>query len=105
MRASRKACTIVQGAPSAVPTDRDGQTWALGVLLIKLEAKTPTNVDDIDVVFIHREQSFEILSGALGSLVGRKGGDVQFYTFGGKEPMKEILASGALVDCFSWGRS
>lgn len=71
-----------------------GESWALAVLLAMLGSKQPTRLEDIEVVFLHREEaSFELLAASYIALASRPQ-LVEFFTYGATGGVKPILCSG-----------
>lgn len=65
----------------------------LGYLLLSLHAKTPTQVDDLESIFMYREEAFIQLANCFIDLVDRIP-CVDFYAFGKGGPIVPILAHG-----------
>lgn len=76
----------------------DAENWALGIILIGLQAKNPKQMDEVENIFAHRDVSVDRLNAQVLDLVTRSRKDelphVVFYAFGGGRPLEEILCSG-----------
>lgn len=93
-----KPCSILQGPPKQ-DSDRvvyEGESMTLGYLLLSLHAKTPTQVDDLESIFMYREEAFIQLANCFIDLVDRIP-CVDFYAFGKGGPIVPILAHGYAI--------
>ncbi|KAI5475152.1 Chromo domain containing protein [Pseudohyphozyma bogoriensis] len=93
-RLKGKCCAVPQGEvvpahSQALREANDAEGLALGVLLMLLDSRSPQTVQEVDVVFVHRQHAvFDVLAGAMIELTTRRSPPVEFFEFGssGKVP-------------------
>ncbi|BGP48276.1 hypothetical protein JCM10450v2_004148 [Rhodotorula kratochvilovae] len=76
---------------------RGGEGIALGYLLMAMRAITPDRLEAVEAVFLHRHDSFAQIEGLYAELVNLEHHAVEFFRFGGGEPVESIFGSGYLV--------
>ncbi|TNY22170.1 Proteophosphoglycan ppg4 [Rhodotorula diobovata] len=74
-----------------------GEGLALGYLLMSMGAVTPDKLEGVEAVFIHRNDSFAQLEALYAELVNLPSHAVEFFRFGGGEPVEDIFRAGYLV--------
>ncbi|GAA6051745.1 hypothetical protein JCM3770_002711 [Rhodotorula araucariae] len=82
---------------SAGEDARGGEGIALGYLLMAMRAMTPDRLEAVEAVFLHRHDSFVQIEGLYAELVNLKSHAVEFFRFGGREPVESIFNAGYLV--------
>ena len=90
----RKSCSVVNQSALQNDPSEGGESWALAILLAAVGSKQPERLDDIEVVFLHREEaSFELLAGSYIALAnGPK--PVEFFSYSATESVTPILSAG-----------
>ncbi|GJN90572.1 hypothetical protein Rhopal_003584-T1 [Rhodotorula paludigena] len=78
-------------------TDMSGEGLALGYLLTAMGANTPDSLAAVEAVFIHRHETYGQLDNLYVELVNLNSHVVEFFRFGGGEPVESVFAAGYLV--------
>ncbi|POY74534.1 hypothetical protein BMF94_2294 [Rhodotorula taiwanensis] len=73
-----------------------GEGLALGYLLLAIGSKTPTQMSDLEALFLHRDEGFKQLQALYCELV-KLDHTVEFFAFGAGREIEPILGSGYLV--------
>lgn len=81
-----------------------GEGLALGYLLMSMGAVTPDKLEGVEAVFIHRNDSFAQLEALYAELVNLPSHAVEFFRFGGGEPVEDIFRAGAYCSAFRLSR-
>lgn len=76
-------------------TDMSGEGLALGYLLTAMGANTPDSLAAVEAVFIHRHETYGQLDNLYVELVNLNSHVVEFFRFGGGEPVESVFAAGA----------
>ncbi|GAA5896152.1 hypothetical protein JCM8208_007541 [Rhodotorula glutinis] len=74
-----------------------GEGLALGYLLMSMGAVTPERLEGVHAVFVHRNDSFAQLEPLYAELVNLPTHSVEYFRFGGGQPVEEIFCAGYLV--------
>lgn len=72
-----------------------GEGLALGYLLMSMGAVTPERLEGVHAVFVHRNDSFAQLEPLYVELVNLPTHSVEYFRFGGGQPVEEIFSAGA----------
>lgn len=72
-----------------------GEGLALGYLLMSMGAVTPERLEGVHAVFVHRNDSFAQLEPLYAELVNLPTHSVEYFRFGGGQPVEEIFCAGA----------
>lgn len=75
-----------------------GEGLALGYLLLAIGSKTPTQMSDLEALFLHRDEGFKQLQALYCELV-KLDHTVEFFAFGAGREIEPILGSGQCSPC------